>query len=406
MKWFKKKEEGTRVNVVEEHFVPSRIPTYTGLETFRAADYSHEKPEALVAAFDRVVTYLSGLIATTDHHSTGIDGDNYVTNEMHHIWADHAAENAEHENQIVRIRNAITMRINELKNKLSTGMKNKEKLVAEIEPLEGLHPHFQLHVGRHTISVGVIATLIAIIIDTVVFWGYLQNIILGNGFMLAISVLAMALMSDFSTYMIGLLYSRRNHGFIAKPLMWSGCAFFGALFTVSVVATVMMKFGAMSLTFGTLDAAGNFLPKEGDYNLAEYGATLAQAFVPLITAGASFFFSLGDNNYLISVREKLQRELAELDANLSDWSNELVLLENAPDISALDAIKRKSAEAHIEALEKGLKLHLRKMMTERISDPTFTEKMTVSGNAVLNPGDPVKSTLVPVTTNVSLNKAS
>lgn len=404
--WFKKKEEGTRVNVVEEHFVPSRIPTYTGLETFRAADYSYENPEALVAAFERVVTYLSDLIATTDHHSTGIDGDNYVTNEMHHIWADHAAEKAEHDNQIVRIRNAITMRINDLKDKHSSGMKSKDKLIAEIEPLEGLRPHFQLHVGRHTISVGVIVTLLAIIIDSVVFWGYLQNIILGNGFMLVISVLAMALMSDFSTYMIGLLYSRRNHGFIAKPLMWSGCAFFGALFIVSVVATVMMKFGAMSSTFGTIDAAGNFIPKEGDYNLAEYGATLAQSFVPLITAGASFFFSLGDNNYLISVREKLKRELAELEVKLSDWSNELVLLENAPDFSALDAIKRESAEAHIKALENGLKLHLRKMAAERIADPSFTEKMTASGNAIFNPENSVKGTLTPVTTNVSLNKAS
>lgn len=406
MMWFKKKEEGTRVNVVEEHFVPSRIPTYSGLETFRAADYSHEKPEALVAAFDRVVTYLSSLISTTDHHSSGVDGDNYVTNEMRHIRADHAAEEAEHANQIVRIRNAITMRIIELKDKLSTGMKKKEKLTAEIEPLEGLHSHFQLHVGRHTISVSVIATLICIILDTVVFWGYLQNIILGNGFMLAISVLAMALMSDFSTYMIGLLYSRRNHGFIAKPLMWGGCAFFGTLFIVSVVATVMMKFGAMSSTFGSIDAAGHFIPKEGDYNFAEYGATLAQAFVPLITAGASFFFSLGDNNYLISVREKLKRELEELDVKISDWGNELVLLEHAPDISALDIAKKESAEAHIDALEKGLKLHLRKMMTEMIDDPAFTEKMTVSGNAILNPEDSVKSTLMPVTTNVSLNKAS
>lgn len=406
MMWFKKKEKGTRVNVVEEHFVPSRIPTYSGLETFRAADYPLENPEALVAAFARAEEQMSSLIATTDHHSSGIDCDNHVANEIKHTWADHTAAVAEHENQIVRIKNAIAMRINELKEKITSGVKRKDKLTAEIEPLEGLRPHFQLHVGHHTISAGVIATLICIILDTVVFWGYLQNIILGNGFMLAVSVLSMALMSDFSTYMIGLLYSRRNHGYIAKPLMLSGCAFFGTLFIVSVVATVMMKFGAMSSMFGTIDAAGNYIPKEGDYNLAEYGATLAQSFVPLITAGASFFFSLGDNNYLISVREKLKKELAELDMKLNDWSNELVLLEHAPDIAALDAAKRKSAEAHIEALEKGLKLHLRKMTAERIADPSFTTKMTASGNAILNPENSVKGTLMPVNTNVSLNKVS
>ena len=66
-------------------------------------------------------------------------------------------------------------------------------------------------------------------------------------------------------------------------------------------------------------------------------------------------------------------------AELAPLINELALIENAPDPQERDNRKRTAAERQIEALHVGLKLHCRKLMTVRINDPDFTEKMAASG---------------------------
>ena len=170
----------------------------------------------------------------------------------------------------------------------------------------------------------------------------------------------------------------------------------------------MLRIGSMDSTYGTINAAGEFVGKEA-YSLAEYGVTLITSFVTTATGILSFAFSLDDNAYLISVREEKKNELKQCEAELAAWINEKTLLENAPDIAERNSLKRAAAEHNLYTLRKGLKLLLRKLMIERIADASFTEKMAASGREVvesesvdhLGKGKPMT-----VSTNVSLSKAS
>ena len=74
---------------------------------------------------------------------------------------------------------------------------------------------------------------------------------------------------------------------------------------------------------------------------------------------------------------KYQEELEPLE-------KELALLENAPDPQERDDDKLVSARQQIETTRTGLKLLCRKMMSENIQEPGFTEKMAVSGEQLVN----------------------
>ena len=409
MMWFKKKHEGNQINVVEEHYVPAFLPTYgMALETFVTSDYPMERPEAMESAYKEAEEHLTGIVTNTDHHSAGVEGDHYIDNQIEHVYAVHEAAIAEREKQVVRIRNAIAMRINELDEKISAGMVRRETLKAEIEPLEGLRSPFQIRLGSKSVSIGVIVTVIAMVMDAAVNYSFLQTVLLSNALLLLITVACMSLMSDGSMCALGLLLSLRKEKITAKPLFWSVCIALFCMFIISVVASVMLRVGSMDSTYGTINAAGEFIGKQA-FSLAEYGVTLITSFVTTATGILSFAFSLDDNAYLISVREEKKNELKRCEAELAAWINEKALLENAPDIAERNSLKRAAAEHNIDALRKGLKLLLRKLMTERIADATFTEKMAASGREVvesesvdhLGKGKPMT-----VSTNVSLSKAS
>lgn len=407
MMWFKKKrEEGNRYNVVTEHYVPASLPVYgMALETYVTSDYPMEQREEMETTYGGLEKKLMTVLSTTDQHSAGTEFDQYVDNEMEHIWSDHMASIAEHEKQIVRINNARSMRMADLDGKISASMQRRKKLEEEIHPLEDLQSHFQLHFGNKTVSIGLIITILAMVIDAAVNYSFLQTILLSNVYLLGITVVCMSVMSDLSMLVLAHLFSLRNEKLTAKPLFWSVCAGLFSMFVLSVVASVMIRLGSMDATYGTINAAGEFVGKES-YSLAEYGTTLITAFLTTGTGILSFAFSVDDNAHLISVREQKKAELAQCEAELEVLMNEKALLENAPDPAKRDALKRAAAERHIEALHKGLKLHLRKLMTERIADADFTEKMAASGKAVLNIPNTDRSAALPVFTTANLNKVS
>lgn len=407
MWWFKKKNRGDRINVIEENYTPANLPTHgLGLETFVTSDYPMEKTTTLEAAYNEAEERLESVMAATDLHSMGTEGDPYVDNQMLHLWATHASAISEHEKQIIRIRNAIEMRIAELNVSIEAAVKRKEKLEAEIQPLEGLQPHFQIQIFNQSISVGFIVTILAILFDSIVFYSFLQNILIINVFLLIITTLGMALLSDATSCALGVLISRRNEKYTAKPLFYGGCVLLGGLFLASFVLTMLLKLGSMSSSFGTINVAGCFVPKE-TYTLAEWAITISQGLLPACTGGLSFIFSLGDN-YKVTIREKKKKELEQCESELRALRRELSLIKNAPDPGERDALKRAAAEQHMEALRTGLKLRLRKIIIERNADPEFTEKMALSANELVHSQNQTKAALTTVSTNnnISLNKAS
>lgn len=403
MSIFNKKNTGN-YNVLTDNYVPASLPTYgQGLENFVTTDYPMNKPEAVEANYHDVETHLNGVISTCDHHSAGTECDHYIDARTEHSIAVHEAAIANNENQITRIRSAREMRKATLERKISPLEAKAAKLKSEIEPLEDLRSQFQVHIGHFAISVGLPITIISMIVDAAVNYSFLQTVLLSNATLLIITVICMSVMSDGSMWALGTFLSHRGEKFTSKPLFWAICVGLASMFLLSVVASAMVRWGSMDTTYGTINAAGEFVGKES-YTLAEYGVTLITAFVTTTTGLLSFAFSLDENAFPVSIRERKKKELAKCLAELDPLLNERALLENAPDPQEWDERKRVAAEHQIEANRLGLKLHCRKQMTIRVNDPDFTERIAETGASLMEKASSIKISAMPTT--VTFNKAS
>lgn len=403
MSIFKKKNEGSQYNVLTDKYVPASLPTYGyGLENFVTSEYSMNKSDVIAGTYTHVETEFGGIISTCDRHSVGSECDPNIDVEIKHINAAYEAEIADHENQIARIRSAREMRKAALERKIVPLKKEAEKLEAEIEPLEGLHAQFQLHVGHHSISIGLPITIIAMIVDAAVNYSFLQAILLSNAYLLMITVICMSVMSDGSMWALGTFLSHKGEKFTSKPLYYTICVSLLTMFMLSVAASVMVRWGSMDATYGTINAAGEFVGKDS-YSLAEYGVTLITAFVTTATGILSFAFSLDENAFLVSLRERKKKELAQRTAELDPLLNERALLEKAPDPQKRDDRKRTAAEHQIDATHPGLKIRCRKLMDVCVKDPNFTEKMAASGEKLVADASSVIASDLPDST-IGLNK--
>ena len=215
-------------------------------------------------------------------------------------------------------------------------------------------------------------TILALIADFFVNYSFLQSVIRDSAVFLVITTVTLCLMSDASMWALGLFHSGQGSDRPRRPAL---CIAFLALFLLSIVTTILIRFGSMANTFGTISADGGWLPKEGGYTLAEWGATLGTAFVTAATGILSFAFSYSPDDDRVHRKEKLERSLRKCRSKLEPLLCEVSMLEGAPDLRAEDARNRATALRHLEALELGLKQHARKILAIRLNDPTFTEKM-------------------------------
>lgn len=156
------------------------------------------------------------------------------------------------------------------------------------------------------------------------------------------------------------------------------------LFLLSVAGSVMIRFGSMDATFGTINAGGQFVGKES-YSLAEYGVTLLSSFLTTATGILAFAFSLDDNAETVAAREDKRRELRALRQTMEPLRRELAVLELTADPAIRDEQRRRAAEDQLEALHTGLKLHVRQRLTTYVSDPDFTQRMSGSADALIRP---------------------
>lgn len=400
---FKKKEKDF-YSVLNEKYVPTPLPRYgMGLENFVTSDYPMNKKEVVKESYDEVEKYLEDVIATCDKHSSGAECDSIIDVQHKYHIAEHEKTIATNENQSERIEAARKMRKESLDFKISPRKKKIAKLESEIEPLEDLCSQFQLHIGHWTISAGILVTLIAMLVDACLNFSFLQNVLLTNAPLLMLTVIGMSVMSDGSMMALGVFLSRRKEKFVSKPLFITIIISLIAMFLLSIVASVMIRWGSMPETYGTINAAGKFVGKT-TYSLADYGVTLITAFITTSTGLLSFAFSLDENAHLVSIREHKKKELAKCRAELDPLLNELHFLENAPDLHEWDDRKRAAAEHQIEATRLGLKLHCRKLMTARVNDPDFTERMAKSGEDLIEKNSTTDTYIDKMPTVIPLNK--
>lgn len=379
-----KKNRINRSNVVEEHFVPAMLPVYgLALNTFVIGNYSLSDPDVRDAHFMEISSGVEGVLATCDIHSDGTECDHYIDGEMQRLYAIHQGEVADHEAQAQRIRSARETQKEWLTKEIFEMEEKSEELKKEIAPLKGLRTQFRFKIGRVAVSLGLVVTLLCLVVDSFVNYSFLQDILLTNKTFLWITVVCLGVASDVTMWLLGTYISKKEEGFVSKPLYRTVCSVLLGFFLLSVAATVAIRFGSMDSTFGTINADGEFVGKEV-YNIAEYGITLLTSFVTACTGALSFFCSLDKNAAAVARREKMELDLKKNDALLAVKKAEFSELEKAADPIARDMAKRPAIEATLEAMRDNLKLACRKSNTVRLKDPSFTEKMAISGKKILH----------------------
>lgn len=403
MSIFKKREKDF-YSVLNDKYVPTPLPRYgMGLENFVTSEYPMNKKEVVKERYEGVEKSLEDVITTCDKHSSGTECDNIIDAQHQHQIAEHEVAVANIANQIERIEAARKMRKDSLNLKINPLKDKIAKLESEIEPLENLRSQFQISIGHRSVSAGLLVTLIAMIVDACLNYSFLQNVLLSNAALLMLTVIGMSVMSDGSMMALGVFLSRRKEKFVSKPLFMTTCISLVAMFLLSIAASVMIRWGSMPETYGTINAAGEFVGKT-TYSLADYGVTLITAFITTSTGLLSFAFSLDENAHLVSIREHKKKELAKCRAELDPLLNELHFLENAPDLQEWDDRKRAAAEHQIEATRLGLKLHCRKLMTVQIKDPDFTERMAKSGEDLIEKPSTTDTDIAKMPTVIPMNK--
>ena len=383
MSLFRKKKNQGHYSVPADHYVPSPLPTVEpSLENFVTSDYPINRREILEEAYADLEKQLNGVIDTCDAHCDGSECDHLIATQIEHERALMDATDANNANQITRIRSARAMRRAALDRRIAPLQERAERLKKEIDAKEDLRAQFQLNIGKHAIGIGLLVTLMSVAVDTVVNYSFMQKVVLDNLFLLWVTVIGMAVMSDCSMWALGTFLSRRDENFTSKPLYWTVCTGLFSMFLISVAASVMVRWGSMAAVFGSIGADGEYIGKES-YTLAEYGLTLATSFLTTATGILSFAFSLDKNANAIAIRERQRKELKQINAELDVLLDERALIDGAPDPEEWNRQKREAGERQLETLEKGLQLHYRKLQAVRRNDPDFTDKMAQSGRELL-----------------------
>jgi len=384
----KKKPDSGYESEITVKYVPGFLPTYGfALDTFVAPGYRISDPSYIAGFYKECDDKLTDIIDTTDQFTLGTVCDNYIKGQKGHILADFEEDVAVNERQCRKIRAGHIVRKRHLEKQNERLDDETTHLREKIQPLKDLVPQYEVKLGKLVFSLAVPVTIIAMLIDAALNYSYLQGILLQSWFLLFICVLCLSIMSDGSMYFLGKLLSLRNEQFMSKRLYKIAVAIFIAMFALSVIASIMIRFGSMDVTYGSIDATGRFVAKES-YSLAEIGVSLVTAFLTTATGIISLVVSVDENAHLVKRCREMTKELVAKEKEQNEVQNELCALENADDPAVLDRGRRKAAEKDMQALFEGLALHMRKLLVLHQKDPAYTDAISESaGNIFQNDRD-------------------
>lgn len=380
---FNKKKKAVYGSVLSNEYVPAYLPRYgLGLDTFITSDYRLLSRSFIQEQYDAAEAKLSELVQTSDRFSVGSSCDAYIEGQIPHLEAIHREDVAAHELQIHNIRSGLEVRKGVVERRMKQLEQSRAALAQKIEPLKDLKAQFEITVGRFLIPIGLPVTLASMAVDALLNYSYLNTILMQNVFLLAITVACLSVMSDGSMYALGMLMSRKNEEFMDKRLYTVSVIGLLTMFLLSVISGVMIRFGSMDVTYGTINAAGEFVGKDS-YSLAEWGISLVTAFLTTTTGLISLVFSIDKNAHLVDRRREMEAELAALDAEYESLSAERDAIVHAADPAIRDLDCRKAAEKNLKALPVGLKQHMRKLLAAHQGEASYTDAMAESAAALL-----------------------
>lgn len=380
----KRKKQPSQGIVLTETYIPAPLPKYgAALDTYITGDYPLLSDAYIQERYRACEKALAPLIETSDLFSRGELSDAFIDGQIAHLEARHQEEAAAHELQGAQIKAALAVRKSSIERRLSQLEERRRRFQQELEPLRGAWAQFELRIGRAHMPLGLPVTLAAMIVDGLLNYSYLQGILLQSAFLLLICVVCLSVMSDGSMYVLGSLLSRRKERFMSRPLFWITIGGLAGMFLLSIAAGVMIRFGSMDVTYGTINAAGEFVGKDS-YSLAEWGVSLITAFLTTATGLISLAFSVDENAHLADRRRELETDLAALEAEYEALSAEREAIEQAVDPMERDLACRKAAEDSLRALRAGLKLHARTLLAQHQKDATYTDAMRESAEVLLS----------------------
>lgn len=389
---FNKKKKAIYGSVLSNEYVPAYLPRYgLGLDTFITSDYRLLSRGFIQEQYDAAETKLSELVQTSDRFSVGTSCDAYIEGQIPHLEAIHREDVATHEVQIQKIRSGLEVRKGVLERRMEQIEQSRTELARKIEPLKGLNAQFEITLGRFRIPLGLPVTITGMAVDALLNYSYLNTILMENVFLLAITVACLSVMSDGSMYALGMLMSRKDEEFMDKRLYTVSVIGLLTMFLLSVVSGVMIRFGSMDVTYGTINAAGEFVGKDS-YSLAEWGISLVTAFLTTTTGLISLVFSIDKNAHLVDRRREMEVELAALDAEYGSLSAERDAIVHAADPAIRDLDCRKAAEINLKALPVGLKQHMRKLLALHQGEASYTDAMAESAATLLLKSSEEKAT--------------
>lgn len=374
---FKKKKQ-TMGFVLEENYVPASLPKYgLNLDGYITGEYCLNSDSFIAGCYTACAEKLEELIQTSDSFTMGETFDAFLDGQIAHVESKHQYDVARHHLQTEHIKSAIAVRKNTLNQRKAILEKEIEKKRKVIEPLQDLNAQYELKLGKWHLQLGVIITLIAVVVDSLLNYSFLEGIILSDGFLLLVTVLGLSVLSDGSMFCLGTILSHRKEKYMSKGLYHTAVAGLSIMFLISAFACVFIKWGSMNVTYGTINAAGEFIGKE-TYSLAEYAATVATSAITSCTGLISLLFSVDENAHLVKQRRKLESSLRKDVLEYEPIVMELEALEHANDPGIYDKEKRIVAEANLEALKKGLKLYVRKLLALHQKDAAYTDFVSES----------------------------
>lgn len=385
----KKKKTGSEA-VLNETIVPAYLPVYgLGLDTFVPGTY-HLLDESFPDELSKEIEgELSPVIEITDEHSPASVCDSDIDGKMLYIEAEFEKECVRRTSQCDRIVASRKNRHDGLERDREQAENEIDELEKAISPLKGLYAQHEIKLGRCVIPVGSIVTFIAMLIDGMVNYSYLESILLESIFLLWICVLCLSVMSDGCMWCLGNLVSKKEEDSMSRPLYRALCAGFITMFLLSVAASIMIRFGSMASTFGTINSSGQFIAKDS-YSLAEYGVSLVTAFLTTATGLISFYYSVDKNAHLVNRRREMETKLAKSNARLDGILLELASLEYAEDPHMMDLEYRKAAATSLEALRVNLKLYKNRMLIRHQQDASYTDAVSEAGAQLISDQEAAK----------------
>lgn len=370
----KNTEQAQNIELSQKH-ASATLPKYgLDLDSLIPAPYSALNEAEMTKHYQACETALSEVVNTCDTYTPGNICDGFVDTQMKVLYSRHSSEVGNHHYQIQRINANRETRQKILTQKEKRAQETVETCRQELEPLTDVPELFVLHFGKRRVSLALLTTVLAMAVDALLNYNFLQNILYQNAFLLLICVVGMSVMSDASMFALGKLLSYKKELSMPHWMFHIITISLAAMFLISVVAGgIMIRFGSMDATYGTVNAAGEFVGKE-NYSLAEYGVAIITSFLTTCTGILSFAFSMNESAPLLDKKQKLEKELAETESVLEATRAELSTLEQAPNLTEMDEDQRFAAEDALFAMQEGLKMHLRKMLALRQADPACTDQ--------------------------------